>query len=117
MSEGAVRLGHAVTIFLLLEGGTSLVISIDNFSFETLRIRHTLARTSGLDEPRESEVLLTVTRNWEWNLIVSTTNAARFYFEIWRNVSDSFLENSDWIFAFKLLSSAFKRLVNGAFSV
>lgn len=58
--KGAVRFYHAVAVFLLLEGGTGFVVGVNDFSFKTLRIWHTLASASALDEPREGEVLLAV---------------------------------------------------------
>ena len=114
--EGAVRFSHTVAVFLLLEGGTGFVVSVDNFSFKTLRVWHALASASALDEPREGEVLLAVARNWERNLIVSTTDAARFNFKIRRNVRDSLLKDSNRVFGIQFLRGTFESGINSALS-
>ena len=46
--ESAVGLCHTVTIFLFLEGGTLFVVSVNDFCFQTLAVRHTFPGASSL---------------------------------------------------------------------
>ena len=76
MGKGPICLGHPVTIFLLLEGRTGLVVSVDNFCFKPLGIWHALARSSRLYEPRKSKMHLPMPRNWERDLIICPAHTA-----------------------------------------
>jgi hypothetical protein len=114
--ECTVCFGHTMAVFLLLEGGTCFVVGIDDFSLKTLSIRHARAFAGGTNEPHHSEVELAMAGDWEWNLIVSTTNTAGLNFEIWANILDSLFENLNWVFALKLLGGTFDCTINSALS-
>ena len=62
------------------------MIGIDDFLLEAFGVRHALASTRGLDEPREGKVKLAVTRNRERDLVVRTADTTGLDLEIRRNV-------------------------------
>ena len=99
MRKGTVCFGHAVTVFLLLKGGTGFIVGVDDFGLKALGIGHTTASASGGNDPHHCKVKLAMASDWEWDLVISATDTARLNFEVWADVCDSLFENLNWVFA------------------
>ena len=90
------------------------MIGIDDFLLEAFGVGHALTCTGGLDEPREGEVKLAVTRNRERDLVVRATDTTRLDLEIWRDIRERFFEHGHGIFGADFLGGAFQSLINRA---
>ena len=56
-----------------------------------------------------------MTLDWERDLVVRATNPARFHFEIWADIRDSFLKDFDGILRIQLARGALESLINSTF--
>lgn len=115
MSEGSVGFGHAVRILFLLEGGAGFVVGIDYLGLEAFAVGHAGFAARGFYEPREGEVELAVTANWEGDLVVGATDAAGFDLEVGGDVFEGLLEDFGWILGLEFLGCTFDGGIASAF--
>ncbi len=85
-------------VFLLLEGGTGFVDGVYDFKRKALFVWHTTLSAGSLYQPHKGIVLLPVTLDWEWNLVVCTTNAATLYFKARADILDALFKYFKWLF-------------------
>ena len=74
--EGAVSFGHLVDVFTLLDGRTLAIEGIRQLSGNAVGHADTLTGAAGCDEPHGRQVILALAMDFEWNLVVSATDAA-----------------------------------------
>src|SRR5438552_18838267 len=81
MGEGAIGLGHFVSVFLLLHHVARIIVSVDDLGGESVLHRHAFAAAGGVNDPTERKALLAFKRNFDRNLIGGATNPAAFHLE------------------------------------
>jgi hypothetical protein len=116
VGEGAVGVGHAVRIFAFLYRGTLVVVGILEFDSDTIGHAHAFTASSGGYEPHHGQVLLALTLNFEWNLVVGTTHTARTSLHVWLDVGHSLLEDFVGVFHLKTLGGFQEAIIHEAFS-
>src|SRR5438034_11681077 len=68
--EGAVSVGHLVDVLTLLDGGTLVIIGVNEFNGDAVFHTHTLAGPAGGHEPHGGQVVLALAADFERNLVV-----------------------------------------------
>src|SRR3546814_4335424 len=97
MAEGAVRLGHAVRVFALLDRVAAGVRRIEQLTRQAPRHRVLAARPRGRDQPADRQRLRALGAHLDRHLIGRTTDAAAADLDARLDVVERFVEHAQRI--------------------
>src|SRR5690606_28865592 len=88
---------------------------VEQFTGKTINHGLFIARTSGIDQPANSQSLTTLSANINRNLVSRTTNTARTHFKMRSDIVESLMEHANGLLL-GLLLHAIQRTIYDAFS-
>jgi hypothetical protein len=114
--ECAVSFSHLVGIFTLLNSGTLTVVSISQLGGDAVSHAHTLAGARSLDKPHGRQVVLALAADFEWNLVVRTTDTSGASLDMRLDILESLLKDFEWVLYLEPGSSLLHTFVYEALS-
>src|SRR5574344_947069 len=111
MSISLVGFCHLMNVFLLLDGGSGAIGGIDDFASKFLVHGLLVTKTGITHEPTKAESLFSFWSNFDWNLIVSSSDTANLEFDFRHNVINGGSEDIDGLFL-GLVFNDLKAVVN-----
>ena len=93
MRERAVRVGHLVSVFTLLNGATTVVCCVEQFARQTVNHGRFIALARSSDQPANCQRLTALGTYVNRNLLRCTTHAARTNFYVRSNILQRLMEN------------------------
>lgn len=95
MAEGAVRLGHLVGVFALLDRSAAVVRGVQQFGGQLLGHGVLAALAGGVDQPADGQGATTVGTNLDRHLIGGAADATRADFDRRGDVVEGGVEGLD----------------------
>jgi len=95
VSEGLVRIRHAVGVLTLGNRGPFLAVCCHQFIRQLGRSSSAFLFSDGAEDPAEGQRLLTVLVHLHWDLVGSTTDPLGSDFDVRLHVLDRLFENLD----------------------
>ncbi len=115
VSKSFVGFCHFVSVFFLLECGTFFSCSIHQLACKACFHCSFISFVSSIDNPSDSQRLLSNRSNFHWYLVCRTTDTSAFYFHEWFYVFNSFVEYFNTFLTAFLFDSG-KGIVHNALS-
>src|SRR5581483_3451641 len=112
VGEGAVGVCHLMGVLALFDGGTLVVVGILQLKRDAIQHAHAATGTGSLDKPHSGQMLLALTLDLKWNLVIGTSDPARTRFHVWLNVLHGLLEHVERIVHLEPGSSFLHATVN-----